>query len=63
MAIAKYEEIKQDIVKRILSKEFQPGQKISSEADLKSKYDTSRMTINITIAAMSTQRSFLFKMS
>ncbi|MFQ7602920.1 MAG: GntR family transcriptional regulator [Enterococcus avium] len=45
MAIAKYEEIKQDIVKRILSKEFQPGQKISSEADLKSKYNVSSTTV------------------
>ena len=45
MAIAKYEEIKQDIVKRILSKEFQPGQKISSEAELKSKYNVSSTTV------------------
>ena len=45
MAIAKYEEIKQDIVKRILSKEFQPGQKISSEADLKSKYNVRSTTV------------------
>ena len=45
MAISKYEEIKQDIVKRILSKEFQPGQKISSEAELKSKYNVSSTTV------------------
>lgn len=43
--MTKYEEIKQDIIKKILSKEFQPGQKISSESDLKKQYEVSSTTV------------------
>lgn len=45
MSKPKYEEIKQDIVQKILSKELQPGEKVSSEAELKTQYNVSSTTV------------------
>ena len=42
---AKYEEIKQDLIQKILLKELLPGEKIFSESELKSKYSVSSTTV------------------
>ncbi|WP_179393978.1 GntR family transcriptional regulator [Lacticaseibacillus absianus] len=41
---AKYERIKQDIISEIQSGQFQPGDKLYSESELKRKYDVSSIT-------------------
>lgn len=45
MATSKYEEIKQDIIQKIQARELQPGEKISSESELKRKYGVSSTTV------------------
>lgn len=41
----KYEIIKQDIIKKINTGEFEPGKKIYSEGELKKIYDVSSTTV------------------
>lgn len=45
MTTPKYEEIKQDIIHKIQTQELQPGEKISSESELKRKYGVSSTTV------------------
>lgn len=45
MVRSKYEEIKLDLIKKIVAKELRPGDKVPSESDLKAKYEVSSTTV------------------